>query len=538
MTTKRLRCGTNSGIGASVVMAAVLLMVTVPVFAQDAPLAERVCGAGQAGANAMNLQDWAFCAAKDMVDKKISRGENPDIGAFFDPLAILAIAEGLNPQANTKVASLKFALVNAQLETKRTDKQLGASARAEGTTTLAEKAGIQGLLGLAIEDGAIQKEVNGTTLTLSTSPYVLSTLRNGDTAGNYLNHGDDLGRVGISTTFNIANQEDVLSNATRKQLAEWGVRIRLAGDHSPRSKQFQEFWEKNVKKQIEQEAVVITSAAATTFKGVAETRRRAVEDDLQGAVVNFVNQRNGQLTTNTSQVIAGLRDLILTTLKTEISDKVDSFGLDPLTRHNIVAVTMPALTDAHVQAREGLAKLEAEIQRLQTLGTATFEYTNVRDATTGSYSNLKFLYEKGSSDTMKVVFNIGGSFYSDPKRELNQQTTRDYATALSWEGIAGRSPLALDLNDQSQVTFSFSGRYQRLLENRHVAGKKADIASAQGKLELPILTGASLALSITYANADEMVSKDHVRFNFGINYDTGKLYQLLQVNKQKAALMQ
>ena len=538
MTTKRLRCGTNSWMGASVVMTALLWMTMVPIFAQDAPLAEPVCGAGQAGANAMNLQDSAFCAAKDMVNKKISRGEDPDIGAFFDPLAILAIADGLNPEANTKVANLKFALLNAQLETKRSDKQLGASARAEGTTTLAEKAGIQSLLGLAIEDGAIQKEVNGTTLTLSTSPYVLSTLRNGDTAGNYLKHGDDLGRVGISTTFNIANQEDVLSNATRKQLAEWGVRIRLAGDHSPRSKRFQEFWEKNVKKQIEQEAVVITSAAATTFKGVAESRRRAVENDLQTGVVNFVNQQKDQLTTNTSQLIAGLRDLILATLKTEISNKIDSFGLDPLTRHNIVAVTMPALTDAHVQAREGLAKLEAEGQRLQTLGTATFEYTNVRDATTGSYSNVKFLYEKGSSDTMKVVFNVGGSFYSDPKRELNQQMTRDFATALSWEGIAGRSPLALDGNDQSQVTFSFSGRYQRLLENRRIAGKKADIASAQGKLELPILTGASLALSITYANADELVSKDHVRFNFGINYDTGKLYQLLQVNKQKAALMQ
>jgi hypothetical protein len=499
----------------------------------------RSAGAGQAGAQAMNLRDWAFCAAKDIVNKKISRSEDPDIGAFFDPLAILAIADGLNPQAHTKVANLKFALVNAQLETKRTDKQPGASARAEGTTTLAEKAGIQGLLGLAIEDGAIQKEVNGTTLTLSTSPYVLSTLRNGDTATNYLNHGDDLGRVGISATFNIANQEDVLSNATRKQLAEWGVRIRLSGDHSPRSRSFQDFWEKNVKKQIEQEAVVITSAAATTFKGaIAESRRRAVEDDLSGMVVNFVDRQKDQLTTNANQVIAGLRDLILATLKQEISDKVDSFALDPETKHNLVGVTIPALADAHVQASEGLSKLEAEIQRLQALGTATLEYTNVRDAMAGSYSNVKFLYEKGTSDTMKVVLNVGGSFYSDPKHEFNQQTTRDYATAISWEGIAGRSPLALDANDQSQVTFSFSGRYQRLLENRHVAGKKADIASAQGKLELPILTGASLAFSITYANANELMSKDHVRFNFGINYDTGKLYQLLQFNKQKAALMQ
>jgi hypothetical protein len=534
--TKRLLCWTNSGIQGRVVMAALLLMA-MPIIAQDGA-AEPVCGAGQAGANAMNLQDWAFCAAKDIVNKKISRGEDPDIGAFFEPLAVLALAEGLNPQASTTVANLKFALVNAQLETKRTDKQPGASARAEGTTTLAEKAGIQNLLGLAIENGAIQKEVNGTTLTLSTSPYVLSTMGAGDTARNYLQHGNDLGRVGLSATFNIANQGDLLSNATRKQLAEWGIRIRLAGDHSPRSKQFQEFWEKNVKKQIEQEAVVITLAAATAFKGVTETRRRAVEDDLSSAVVNFINQRKDQLTTNTSQVIAALRDLILATLKQEVSDKIDSFGLDPLTRHNIVAVTMPALSDAHVQAKEGLAKLEAEIQRLQTLSTATLEYTNVRDATAGSYSNVKFLYEKGTSDTMKVVLNIGGSFYSDPKRELNQQTTRDFATALSWEGIAGRSPLALDANDKSQVTFSFSGRYQRLLENRHIAGKKADVASAQGKLELPILTGASLAFSLTYANADELVSKDHVRFNFGINYDTGKLYQLLQLNKQRAALMQ
>jgi hypothetical protein len=527
----------QKGVGASILLS-VVMAASASVSAQDPSVAEPVCGAGQPGAKAMNLQDWAFCAAKDIVNKKISRGEDPDIGAFFDPLAVLALADGLNPQANTDVAKLKFSLVNAQVETKRTDRQLGASARAQGSTTLAEKSGIEDLLGLAIEDGAIQKEVSGTTLTLSTSPYVLSALRNGDTATNYLRYGDDLGRVGISATFNIANQEDVLSNATRRQLAEWAVRIRLSGDHSARSKRFQDFWEKNAKALIEREAVVITGSAAQTFKGMAESRRRAVEDELQKAVTDFVGEQKDQLTTNTAQVISGLRELILATMKSEISDKVDSFGLDPLTKHNLIAVTTPALANAHVQATEGLAKLEAEIQRLETLGTATFEYTNVRDTTSGTYSNLKFLYQKGSSDTMKVVFNAGASFYSNPNHALNQQTTRDFATALSWEGLAGRSPFALDANDQSQVTFSFSGRYQRLLENRHVAGQKADIASAQGKLDLPIFTGASLALSITYANADELSSKDHVRFNFGISYDTGKLYQLLQFNRQRAALAQ
>ena len=49
-------------------------------------------------------------------------------------------------------------------ETARTDKQLGASAGSQGTTTLAEKAGFAQLLGIAIERGAILKSVNGSTL--------------------------------------------------------------------------------------------------------------------------------------------------------------------------------------------------------------------------------------------------------------------------------------------------------------------------------------------------------------------------------------
>ena len=194
---------------------------------------------------------------------------------------------------------------------------------------------------------------------------------------------------------------------------------------------------------------------------------------------------------------------------------------------------MPALADSRVQAQEGLNLLKGEIERLGNLGTATFEYTNVRDTTSGSYSDLKFLYEQGTSATMKLVFNIGASLYSNPNRTLSQQTVRDYATALSWEGTAGRTPFATQEADQSQITFSFSGSYQRLLENRHIAGKKADIASAQGKLEIPVFTGVSLPLSLTYSNADELASKDHVRFNFGFNFDTEKVYQLLQFNKQK-----
>ena len=55
------------------------------------------------------------------------------------------------------------------LETSRTDKQLGASASSNGSTSAVEKSGIPQWLAFAIEHGAIDKTVNGTNLTLTTS---------------------------------------------------------------------------------------------------------------------------------------------------------------------------------------------------------------------------------------------------------------------------------------------------------------------------------------------------------------------------------
>jgi len=104
--------------------------------------------------------------------------------------------------------------------------------------------------------------------------------------------------------------------------------------------------------------------------------------------------------------------------------------------------------------------------------------------------------------------------------------------ALSFEGSAGRSPFISNEMDQSQVTFSFTGSYQRMMENRHMAGKKADIGSAQFKLAIPVSTGFSVPLSITYANATEEKNKSHFRFNFGFGLDTDKLAALLRATKQ------
>jgi len=146
-----------------------------------------------------------------------------------------------------------------------------------------------------------------------------------------------------------------------------------------------------------------------------------------------------------------------------------------------------------------------------------------------NYSVLQVLFAKKTREGVSFIANGGLSIYHNPIREINQQQVRDYAFALSVEGNAGRSPFLSEGIDESQITFSFTGRYQRLLENRGVMNKKADIAVAQFKLEIPLFTGVALPFSITYANATELIKEDHVRANFGFTLDTDKIFQVLRL---------
>ena len=314
---------TASSLGVMLLLLCMLANMSLsqtPAAAAPSPPARPTCRPG----DPVTLDSWAYCAAA-LVAKK---GDASEITEYFDALMLLSIADGLATDAQNDASKLKFSLVNAQEETKRTDKQLGSSSGSQGSTTLAAKAGIEDLLGLAIENGAIQNEISGTTLTLSTSPYALTTLKGGDTATNYRDHGDDLGRIGLSATFNISNQQDVLSNATRKQLAQWSGRIRLSADHSTRSRQFEKFWRDNVVKKISQTAMVITLAQSQTFTQIEPIRRRIEENFFKsspnpGSVAPTVSgyiqdYLDAHKSVGGDDLIIGLRDEILVRLKEDV----------------------------------------------------------------------------------------------------------------------------------------------------------------------------------------------------------------------------
>ena len=116
------------------------------------------------------------------------------------------------------------------------------------------------------------------------------------------------------------------------------------------------------------------------------------------------------------------------------------------------------------------------------------------------------------------------SFYNKPDPSLRQSKVRDISAALSFDG-SSRSPFT-EAENQSKITYSFVGRYERMFENRRRG--TPDIGTFQFVMEIPFFKGLSLPLSATYANATEDEKKTHFRFNFGMRLDTDKLFELLK----------
>ena len=452
-----------------------------------------------------------------------------EFGKHFDELVYLTIADSLFTDLQ-KVNLKKLTWQEFSAETRRTDKQIGATARALGSTSLFEKPNFSNLLSFAIEHGAIQKEVNETSLTLSTSPYALLAGINGDTSTNYQKY-DFFNRLGVSANFNLTNQDNVLANASRKQLNEWSVKLRLNRDRTARGRDFQKYWDANVLPKIQQRAIVLTAALNETFNKTPALGklRRAVRNKFEGGSGFLMTTLNAQAAAAQTAQESAVKREILCRLKEEVYTPLNT-GVIPVEAALRESINKSITDFAHAQleADEGRQDVRDELKRLNDKPTSSISYTNLRPALGSYYSVFKGSYMQKAFSPMKLIANGELSIYHNPNPALNQQRLRDALFSLSFEGSAGRSPFIITDMDESAITYSFTGSYQRLLENTKGPNRKADIGSAQFKLEIPVFTGFKLPLAITYSNATEERNKSHFRFNFGFGLDADTLAALLR----------
>lgn len=439
----------------------------------------------------------------------------------FNEMMIYTVADAVS----SSTADLRNLEVYRYLgETARTDKQKGASAKSEGSTSAIEKPGLIQLLGFAVENGAIQQQISGTRLSLLTSPYALIASAYGDTAETYQKY-NLFNRIGVSATFNLNDQSVPLANVNKKELTEWSVRARLAGDRNTRSDKFQQFFARSIKPKIERRLQIITTAESGVFlqKTGLEQIRRTLRDKLKNDVTALFGRIGSQ---SEDAKVSTIKEMILCFLKSSVFEPINSgqIKIDAAARDQITGKFIPSLVAAHEDLEQARALLDQYLSEFNNTPLLTFAFTNHRTTTGSDYSEFKLLFE-GNVRPMKIVANAGVSVYNNPERALNQQKIRDFGVAVSLEGEAN-SPFLKGTADLSKITYSFTGSFEHMKENEGMPTRKADIAVAQFKVDIPIKMGVSIPLSFTYANATELIKEKHIRGNFGLTFDVDKLFAL------------
>jgi len=462
--------------------------------------------------------------------KDIAAGKNNGAIASVAKMTLYATLDAASPTSSEQLRGLEA--YQFLSETARTDKQLGGSATSDGSVSAIEKPGFARLLGFAVEHGGITKKNDGTNLTLSTSLYSLYAMNHHDTAEAYARSGV-LNRVGLFATFAIDNQNNDLANARRQNLSEWSVKARLFGDRSTRSKGFTKFWRDQVETLIDDRLVALGKpledlTSSDPNNKAYRSLRIAAGNCLRTAVRNRTQDTEYQSATQDVRTKI-LTDLMIGLLKSNVYDRVKS-GEVQLSDRVITTIEtqyVPNLKAALANLKAVGGVIEEKLNDLKKGPLATFAYTNHRIPTGSDYSETKFLFEqdKGYFGPLKLNGNFGLSFYNKPDSILNQQRLRDITAALAFEGTSN-SPFT-ETDNQSKITYSFVGRYERIFENRNRPNRTPDIRVFQFVTDIPFMKGFSLPLSVSYANGTEEERKKGFRFNFGMHLDTDKLFDLL-----------
>ncbi|HEV7744643.1 MAG TPA: hypothetical protein VGO56_06585 [Pyrinomonadaceae bacterium] len=460
----------------------------------------------------------------------IARGKNNGAIASVAKMTLYATLDAASPNSSEQLRGL--AAYQFLSETARTDKQLGGAANSDGAVSAIEKPGFARLLGFAVEHGGITKKNDGTNLTLSTSLYSLYTLKNGDTAEAYARSGF-LNRVGLFTTFAVDNQNNDLANARRQNLTEWSVKARLFGDRSTRSKSFTKFWREKVEPLIDDRLVALGQPLEdltskdpnnTSYRSLRLAAGKCLRDAVKSRTQDTAYQGASE-----EERIKILSDLMVGLVKSNVYDRIKS-GEVQLSDRVIATIEtqyVPNLKAALENLKAVGGVIEQKLDELQKAPLGTFAYTNHRTSTGSDFSETKFLFEqdKGALGPLKLTGNFGLSFYNRPDPTLNQQRLRDVSAALAFEGTSS-SPFG-EKDNQSKITYSFVGRYERIFENRNRPNRTPDVRVFQFVTEIPFMKGFSLPLSVTYLNGTEEEHKKGFRFNFGMHLDTDKLLDLL-----------
>jgi hypothetical protein len=470
--------------------------------------------------------DQSICfIAQRIVERRMtnvgSRGIDPNRGDMaFLLTALFAEVIRTVPSIAVDPAVKSFVV---DVEASRTDKQLGADSKAAGTTSLAVKGGIPQVISWAVENGGGVSSIDGTTVTFRLNPVgFIEGLSSQGYISSFRNTEDDamakfFRRTSLGFSFDTARDTDPPTfTGSKRQLSAVSVRYQLVNQRDPRSRRYQDQWDRFFNKE----------AISLTDQQTDQLMRLQVSDQTGGfrnpGLQTWLEQTNNALgqtqitptTLNETQAIEEVQRIIVQRLGQLPTQSLESDTELTGALAGFVAAYLPYLAEKN--------RIMDEISK----GTLmTLEYTNYREPNAPDLSNFRFVAQKGTIGGLDFSANASLTFFNKRPVGPDVQRLRDFDFSANidkkLDDVMGLGP----------ATLTFAGKYQRLTSNAVafdgtvLPNTKGDIAAGQVKLTIPIgSSGIKMPFSITFANRTELVRERETRGNFGFTFDLDTLF--------------
>jgi hypothetical protein len=454
--------------------------------------------------------------AKFRNEAKLEMGRNieraVDINLHLAPFILFAYEQGLTRELRL-------------LEDARTDKQIGASDAAGGSTSLVSKGGVPSILAFAVEHGALTQTVNDTSVTLRGNAVGwLDLLQDQDVISAY---DDDssfvrgLRRLSYSFTFDATpaspapteerpDPEDIekLAEGTERQLTAYSVRVSLIDQRDPRRPDNRTSGQALLQGAQGQNLLAAPAFLSPVLKS-PEYREWLFE--TRAALAAEAPMTEAEIERMLYARLETLRELMIQRIP-NFSDGVATF---------VQALrSFEGARTAYFKTLQQRFMMAAEMVRTRPPSkAATSTFRLIAEGRPGKSAwdltgNFAFTYQDG-----------GTALVPEPK---DTEGWRDIQLAFQAERPLGK--LGSRLGGGGGIgppVFAFEYLSRKLFDKGVVSFAGHDfnvepgwIHAAQAKVTLQVKgSGVKMPLSISYSNRTELIKEKTVRAHFGFTFD-------------------
>jgi hypothetical protein len=436
-----------------------------------------------------------------------------------------------------------------RFESSRSDKQSGAGAGGNGTTSVVSQGPAAKVLSVAAEYGAVTREVNGQVITIRGNlaglpsalvrknlvPYCVPQ----DRSSGFCVGNSALGilrRFSFSTAFNAVQQVEAVARATgaptpagqpvvfdaeRNQLASASLRFEW-GQRDATSPAFLEKWHATVGKEMGTASAELSQRASEFAEPIFDAPAYTNWQDKHAPLIRAAGQDRARIVTAFEAALAELY-IVMQDVIPDVQEKAAA----ALGAYNAF-----------------LMKQDDFIGEIATKKVWALEFTNNRPTSQPHTSNLRFAYDAPLSKKDKLVVNVAATWYTTSQANTDGTSSkyRDAQAALQYERGLGD----IAIIGPATLSAAFYYQYQHapaLLKidplkpvpgvtfvdlpanAKTVFAEKGDIVLGQIKLSLtPKESSVKVPLAVTYSNRTELIDKPTWKAQLGVTYDFDSLF--------------